>query len=360
MAVAAQVVTGGNRHQRAQPSALVRAKVPLRMSFAGGGTDVPPYPQTHGGAVLCAGIDKYAYASLMPVPDVGEFVVESLDYDVVAKYRADEDLVFDGKLDLVKAALKRLEVDRRAGLKLFLHTDAPPGSGLGSSSAVAVAIIGVLAQWYGKPLTEYDIAHLAVVIERGDLGIKGGLQDQYACTFGGFNFIEFLGNTVVVNPLRIKAEVVNELHYRLLLCYTGMTRLSAGILDRQIAGYTRGEAEVLAALAELKAITVDMKNALLRGQLDRVGELLHAGWENKKRLASGITNAHLDELYAAARRAGALGGKVLGAGGGGYLLLYCPFTRRHTVARAVEACGAQPVAFSFEPRGLQVWQAASE
>lgn len=335
---------------------VIRAKVPLRVSFAGGGTDVPPYPQLHGGAVLTSSIDKYAYASLIPKHGNSGFEVESLDYDIVAKYQHDDDLVFDGSLDLVKAALLRLANGHEAGLKLFLHSDAPPGTGLGSSSAMAVAIIGVLGQWFRKSLTDYDIAHLAVVLERQDLRIKGGLQDQYACTFGGFNYIEFVNDTVIVNPLRMKPEIVNELQYRLLLCYTGTTRLSGGILARQIENYKANTMSVLTSLEELKSITTDMKNSLLRGNLDNFGELLHQSWEKKKNLAAGITTNKIDELYTVVRRAGVIGGKVLGAGGGGYLLLYCPFTHRQAVARAIETSGAQVVDFAFDAVGLQTWE----
>jgi len=220
-----------------------------------------------------------------------------------------------------------------------------------------VAIVGALSRWLDQPLTEYETAHLAVMIERGDLGIQGGLQDQYACTFGGFNFIEFHHDAVVVNPLRINAETILELQYTLLLVFTGATRRSDGILSRQIANYSDPVGVVQDALRELKDITLDMKRALLQSRLDNFGALLHAGWENKKRLASGITNPGIDAMYEAAIRAGAIGGKVLGAGGGGYLLLSCPATRRHAVSRACEAEGGSPVPFLFEATGLRTWRA---
>ncbi len=336
---------------------IIRSRVPLRMSFAGGGTDVPPYPETHGGVVLCAAIDRFAYASLTATGPGTPFVAESLDYDVTASYRDESHLVFDGELDLLKASLRRLAPDEVGGAHLFMHSDAPPGSGLGSSSAMTVAIVGALSRWLDQPLTEYETAQLAVMIERGDLGIQGGLQDQYACTFGGFNFIEFHHDAVVVNPLRINPETILELEYTLLLVFTGETRRSDGILARQIANYTSPTGEVHDALQELKDITLDMKRALLQSRLDNFGALLHAGWENKKRLASGITNPGIDTMYEAAIRAGAIGGKVLGAGGGGYLLLSCPATRRHAVARACEAQGGSPVPFLFEATGLCTWRA---
>jgi D-glycero-alpha-D-manno-heptose-7-phosphate kinase len=336
---------------------IIRSRAPLRISFAGGGTDVEPYPQERGGAVLSATIDKFAYATLIPRRN-GHIRVESLDYDVVAKYNTDDKLPYDGELDLVKAVVHTLGGGE--GLDLFLHTDAPPGTGLGSSSTLIVALIGAFNRWMGRSMDEYEIAHLAYRIEREELGVSGGWQDQFAATFGGFNFIEFLGSGVVVNPLRIKRTTINELHYRLLLCYTGQTRLSTRILDRQIAGYVQKRENVVAALDELKALTVEMKNALLQRRLDEFGRLLHQGWENKKRLASGITHEGIDSLYEVGRRAGAIGGKLLGAGGGGYLLFMCPFERKHLIAEALEKAGGQVVPFNFHLRGLEVWQTAEE
>jgi len=336
---------------------IIRSRAPLRLSFAGGGTDVEPYPQERGGVVLSATIDKYAYASLRPRQD-GQIRVESLDYDIVAKYNVDEKLPYDGELDLVKAVVRTLGGGN--GLELFLHTDAPPGSGLGSSSAMVVALLGAFLRWLNRSLDEYEIARLAYHIERVELGVPGGWQDQFSATFGGFNFIEFLGNDVVVNPLRIQRTTLNELQYRLLLCYTGRTRLAGHILDRQISGYVGRKAEVVAALDEIKALAIAMKNALLQGRLNGLGLLLHQEWENKKRLAEGISNAAIDALYETGRRAGAIGGKLLGAGGGGYLLFLCPFERKHRIAQALEEAGGQVVPFNFDLRGLQVWEAGEE
>jgi len=335
---------------------IIRSKAPLRLSFAGGGTDVPPYPQERGGVVLNATINKYAYSSLRPDAEAA-LTVKSLDYDVVAKYRTGADFDFNGQLDLVKAVARRLLAeDQRQGMRLFMHSDAPPGSGLGSSSTLVVALIGLFKHWKRQPLTDYDVARLAYEIERIDLGIKGGMQDQYAATFGGFNFIEFTGETVIVNPLRVAPEILNELEYNLLLCYTGKTRLSAHILDRQISSYVHKQVEVVRALDTLKDITLAMKNKLLRGKLDDFGDLLHEGWLNKQKLDAQISNSQIAELYETARQNGALGGKITGAGGGGYLLLYCPFDRKHVIAEKLEALGGQIVGFGFEPRGLQTWE----
>lgn len=332
---------------------IIRSKAPLRISFCGGGTDVSPYPEERGGVVLSATIDKYAYGSLKSVNSI-EMRVASLDYDIVAKYHADQDLIYDGELDLVKAVIKRMGY--KGGLEMFIHSEAPPGSGLGSSSTMVVCLIGLFKYFLKIPLTDYEVAGLAYEIERKDLAIRGGMQDQYAAAFGGFNFIEFLGNGIVVNPLRIPDEIINELHYRLLLCYTGKTRLSANILKHQTESYINKKESVVKALDELKALTYEMKNALLQGRIDDFGYLLHEAWLNKKKLDKNITSNQIDGLYEAARKYGATGGKILGAGGGGYLLVFCPFDRKHIIAQELEELGGQVVEFSFNRHGLQTWE----
>ena len=338
---------------------VYRSRAPLRISFAGGGTDVSPYADERGGLVLNATVDKFAYATLRTAGD-RSITIKSLDYHTIAKYDLDQPLVYDGQLDLVKAAIRRLNGEGlnepTTGFEIFLHTDAPPGSGLGSSSALVVAIIGAFKQWLRLPLTSYEIAALAYQIERLDLGIKGGRQDQYAAAFGGFNLIEFYGDRVVVNPLRVREDILNELHYSLLLFYTGGTRLSAHIIDQQIAGYAERRVDVVAAMDEVKRLTIETKNALLQGRLEDFGDLLHQSWLSKQKMAATISNPHIDELYAEARRLGALGGKISGAGGGGYLFLYCPYETQSAVTARLEELGAPRVGFNFVKDGLQTWE----
>ncbi len=331
---------------------IYRSKAPLRISFAGGGTDVSPYPEERGGVVLNTTISHYAYCTIVPRGD-DTVQAHSLDYDTVAKFDRSDAWSKSDELALVRAVVNKMDVP--TGLDLFLHSDAPPGSGLGSSSTLVVALIGLMRHWLRRPMTDYEIAELAYEVERVDMAIAGGRQDQYAATFGGFNFIEFLPDAVVVNPLRIPADTVNELEYRLLLCYTGVTRMSGNILSTQIQGYVEKRADVVAALDRIKAITLDMKNALLLGQLDDFGAMFDYAWQNKKRLASAISNAHIEELYDVARKAGALGAKVSGAGGGGFLLIYCPFDRKHRIAEALEKAGGRIAPFAFEPNGIQAW-----
>jgi len=302
--------------------------------------------------VLSATINQYAYASLRPRRD-SKLTLASLDYDLVARYDHPRRMRFDGQLDLIKAVIKAMKVKR--GVDLWVHSDAPPGSGLGSSSTLVVALIGALREWLARPLESYDVAELAYRIERVDMKLAGGRQDQYAAAFGGFNFIEFFGGQTVVTPLRIRRDVLQELEYRMLLCYMGQTRASASIIDRQTAAYRAGKASVVEALHRLKQETLEMKRALLLGDVDGIGELLHQAWENKKKLDAGISTGHVDRLYQIARRAGAIGGKMPGAGGGGYFLFLTRFDRKHRVAAALEKHGGQVVPFQFESRGLMSW-----
>ncbi len=334
---------------------IVRSKAPLRVSFAGGGTDVPPYPQERGGVVLSATINKYVYSSLIPLKDKNEVEVNSLDYNMIVKYEKEEDLKYNGKMDLVKSVIKKMKVMGK-GIRIYLHSDAPPGSGLGSSSTMVVCLIALFKHWLNEPLTNYDIADLAYQIERVDLGIKGGLQDQYAATFGGFNFIEFTKDAVIVNPLKIPPDVVDELNYNLLLYYTGRRRLSAHIIEEQVEGFVTKKEEVVRAMDELKEVTIQMKKALLRAKLNEFGKLLHHAWKSKRKMASQISAPFIDEMYEAACRKGALGGKILGAGGGGYLLIYAPFDKKYRIIQALEKLGGQMVDFDFELEGVRSWE----
>lgn len=341
-----------SRKATARPG-IYRARAPLRISFCGGGTDVDPYPAERGGAVLSTTIDKYAWATLKPRTDK-RMQVHSLDYDLVADYKVGKNkLAYDGELDIVKAVSNHFQP--KTGFDLFIHSDAPPGSGLGSSSTMTVALVGVMKEWLRETLTDYEIAELTYQIERLELKISGGRQDQYAATFGGFNFIEFLGGVTVVNPLRIKPETVRELEYNLLLCFTGRTRESAGIVSAQTEAYVAKQKTVVTALDRMKELAMEMKTCLLRDRLKDFGHLLHEAWLEKQKLSDRISTTRIDELYGEALRAGALGGKILGAGGGGYLLLFVPFDVKHKVAERLEKVGGQVVPFAFQSEGLVSW-----
>ena len=269
---------------------VIRGRAPLRVSFGGGGTDVAPFCVEQGGAIIGSTINKYAYCSIVPRED-DQIIVHSLDFDMTVKYNTKENYVYDGKLDLVKAALKAMEIDQ--GCEVYLQCDAPPGSGLGTSSTVMVALLIAMARWKGVEMDGYHLADLAYQVEREDLKIDGGYQDQYAATFGGFNFIEFHGrNNVVVNPLRIKKDIIHELQYNLLLCYTGNIHVSANIIKDQVQNYEKKDA--FDAMCEVKALAYAMKDELLRGNLNSFGKLLNYGWQSKKRMSSKITNPQID------------------------------------------------------------------
>src|SRR5215469_2966845 len=268
-------------------ASAIRAKAPLRISFAGGGTDVPPYPEREGGCVLNATIDNYAWGSLRPLED-GRIRIESVDLGVLLDCSVESELKLDGQLDLVKATIKRLQAQNSKGFEVFLHSDAPPGSGLGSSSALIVGLVGLVKEFKNLPLTEYEIAQLAWLIEREDLQIRGGHQDQYAASFGGFNFIEFYGDRVIVNPLRIHQDTINELEHNLLLCYTGTTRRSDRIIEDQMNRFEDKQEATLRGLREQKQLATDMKNALLRQRLEDFGDLLHSAWISKKHISPRI------------------------------------------------------------------------
>jgi len=333
---------------------LVRARAPLRISFGGGGTDVSPYCDERGGAVLNTTINRYAYATLVPGGDRLE--IRSLDYDVGLSYSLDDEFVFDGQLDLAKGVLDhfRSSGDLSGGLTIYLHNDAPPGSGLGSSSAICVALIAALCEHLRHPLDSYAMAELAYRIEREDVGIKGGRQDQYAATFGGFNFIEYGEGKAIVNALRLRPNVLFELEYSLVFAYVGGQHFSSHIIDRQVENYLNGGAAVV-AMDRLKELAYEMKDALLRGQLQEFGTLMHEAWQAKKGMADGITTDRIDALYDAVRGAGALGGKISGAGGGGFMFFLCEPTRRFAVQEALRAHDAELVTFSFVHEGVQAW-----
>lgn len=349
---------------------IVRARAPLRLSFAGGGTDVAPFPEREGGLVLNATIDRFAYGALTERED-DRITIESLDLGTVLEFSDRHEVQLDGQLDLVKAAVRRLGGQRRSGgrpdgrrrtdrldrgFDLVLQTAAPPGSGLGSSSALVVCLIGLLNEFYDRGLDSYGIAELAVTIERQELGLRGGLQDQYASAFGGFNFMEFEAGRRVVNPLRVKESVLDELESNLILCFTGATRAGAHVIEDQTRRYEQSEEATVAGMRTQKQLAIEMKDALLRGELALFGELLDRAWRAKRAMSPRIPNGFIDELYETAREAGALGGKVTGAGGGGYMVFYCRYDRKHHVAADLRAAGAEIDDFAFEHRGLRAWR----
>jgi D-glycero-alpha-D-manno-heptose-7-phosphate kinase len=292
---------------------MVRCKAPLRIGLAGGGTDVSPYTDQFGGAILNATVSLFAYAFLKLRTDQN-VILKAMDRQEEVKVEVSSYLTLDGKLDLAKGVFNRLVKDFNIhvkGFELTTYVDAPPGSGLGSSSTLVVAILGAFVEAFKLPLGEYDIAHLAYSIEREDLGMAGGRQDQYAATFGGFNFMEFGANDkVIVNPLRIKEKVLFELENNLVLFFTETSRLSSSIIQKQQDNVNNNVLSSIDAMHHLKEQAILMKEALLKGEVNQVGEILHFGWQQKKAMAQGITNDSIDLYYETAMNAGATGGKI--------------------------------------------------
>ena len=338
---------------------IVRSKAPLRIGLAGGGTDVAPYSDIYGGAILNATINLYAYATIEPRDD-GRIIIEAVDRQQTISLTSTASLEIDGKLDLAKGIYNRLVKDfthKALSFKLTTYVDAPPGSGLGSSSTLVVAILGAFAEWLRLPMGEYDMARLAWEIERVDLNMAGGKQDQYAATFGGVNFMEFFdGNKVIVNPLRIRSDVLSELSYNMLLYYTQTSRYSSDIIEAQMKNVSEQDESSLQATHNIKKQAVMMKEAVLKGKLDQIGDILNFGWENKKKMAAGITNAELDKIYTTAIQSGATGGKISGAGGGGFMFFYCPGNTRFAVKKSLEQLGGYVLPFEFTKKGLESWR----
>lgn len=348
----AQAVRAGDRNH-VNRKTIIRAKSPLRLSFGGGGTDLPHYYEEHGGAVLSSTINRFSYVTLYPREDK-EVHIRSLDLGFSIRYETAEAPIFDGMGDLAKAAIRR--IGSNLGFELDIQTEAPPGSGLGGSSAVTSAVIGALVEYSGLVLDQYELAELNYTIERVDLSISGGKQDQYATTFGGFNLIEFQKDRVLVTPLRIPRDVLNDLGCHLMLCYTGKVRPALGLIDTQIRYYKEKRAITLDGMRRIHEMTYEMKEALLKGQLLRFGELLDEAQLNKKRMNPHVMDGALDGLCELAKQHGAIAGKLCGAGGGGYLLLFVQGQRRHEVRGALEKAGCQFTDFAFDDHGLQVWR----
>lgn len=337
---------------------IIRSKAPLRLGLAGGGTDVSPYSDLYGGAILNATISMYAYATIEPRTD-GKIIFESADKKEHLEFDAMEELPLNDSLILHCGLYNRIVKDyskKPLSFKLTTYVDAPPGSGLGTSSTLMVAMLGAFAEWLRLPLGEYDMARLAYEIERVDLNMAGGKQDQYAATFGGVNFMEFYSDDkVIVNPLRIRQEYLDELAYNLVLYYTETSRLSSRIIEAQSRNVKQKKQKSIDAMHRLKEQAVKMKEALLIGEIDTIGEIMDFGWKHKKMMASGISNPNIDQIYDAAIRSGATGGKISGAGGGGFMFFYCPNNSRNRVIEALEAFGGQTKRYDFTKSGLTSW-----
>ena len=337
------------------PPSIYRSKAPLRVSFAGGGTDMPPYCLEHGGQVISTTIDKYIYVS---VQFTGSQAINIHAYDLnetaALQVLHEGNYIFDGSFDLFKAVLNHFQI--RKGCDIFVHSDLPAGSGMGTSSSLTVALIAVFALAKKQSMSNYEIAELACKIEREELKQAGGYQDQYAAAFGGFNFIQFSQNTLV-HTLKLQPVFLEELNHRLLLCFTGKTHISAEIQEQVLSNYDKIEFQD--GMRLLKQRAKELRDILIQqnmSDLDKFGKILHLAWVAKKRLSQKISNASIEKLYLHSRNHGAIGGKLLGAGGGGFLLLLIEPLKRITLTRKLEALGAEVVTFHFDTTGVTAWR----
>lgn len=337
---------------------IIRSMAPLRLGLAGGGTDVSPYCDMYGGMVLNVTIDMYAYCTLEPTDDG---YVEFIAADRNESFRSEAGILeIDKLLPLHKGVYNRIVKDfcdgKPLSLRMTTYSDAPAGSGLGSSSTMVVAILKAYMEWLNLPLGEYDMASLAYEIEREDLGLSGGKQDQYAATFGGFNLIEFYDNhRVIVNPLRLKNWIRNELENSLVLYYTGTSRDSAKIIDDQIASTKKKDGHSLEGMHELKAAAHEMKECILKGNFDGFAECIRRGWEAKKKTSAVISNPEIEQIYDFIMKNGGKAAKISGAGGGGFMMIVCDPVSRYTLVQKLREQKGSVFTVSFTERGTQAW-----
>ena len=338
---------------------IIRSRAPFRLGLAGGGTDVSPYSDLYGGCILNATISLYAYANIEPT-DTGKIIFRIPEKEEEYIFDTAEELPITGdKADLMKGIYNRIVKDfvhKPLSFTLTCSLDVPFGSGLGTSSTLAVAILGAYSEWLGLPLGDYDLAYLAYHIERIDLCQAGGKQDQYAAAFGGFNFMEFYTNDrVIVNPLRIKNEIINELSNNLLLYYTNSSRNSGDIIEKQQKNVTEQKQKSIEAMHLIKQQAYELKEAILKNNLNDIGTILHTGWIHKRNMAEGVSTPLFEELYNTALNAGSTGGKISGAGGGGFVFFYCPNNTRFAVAQALRNLGGYVQPYGFTKKGLESW-----
>lgn len=338
---------------------LIRSKAPLRLGLAGGGTDVSPYSDLYGGLVLNATINLYTYCTIEEI-NCDEVVINSYDANCFECYPLSSKLEIDGKASLIKGVYNRIIKDYKIvprGFKITTYNDAPIGSGLGTSSSMVVCILKAFIEWLSLPLGDYETSRLAYEIERKDLLLSGGKQDQYAAAFGGFNYMEFLKeDLVIVNPLKIKRWIIDELEASIVLYFTGASRSSAKIINEQKENTSKGNNEAIEAMHKIKQSAVDMKIALLKGDMHALAEILKEGWENKKKMANSITNPMIQEAFDVAIPSGAISGKVSGAGGGGFIMFMVEPTKKKEVMNALSKLSGFVMPFQFTDGGAHGWK----
>lgn len=330
---------------------MLIARAPMRISFGGGGTDLEAYYAQYGGLVISTAINKYFYA-VITTDESDDLQVISADYRSLFRHSPYNDLFWNGDLALPKAILHHFGI--RRGINLFVASEVPPGTGLGSSSAAAVTMVRAISTLVEQPMTKQQVAELASYIEIGKMGMPIGKQDQYASAFGGLNKIVFSSEGVTVEPVKIASDVQKTLERRLMLFFTGSSRESTSILKHQRKSTQDHDESVLKALHNIKQVAVDVESCLERGDLDEFARLLHYSWQEKRRLAPGLSTGFIDECYNLALEHGAVAGKITGAGGGGFLLLYCHEESQDEVTSALEEHGLKRMNFRFDHQGATV------
>jgi len=332
----------------------IRSKAPFRVSFGGGGTDMPPYCTDHGGCVISTTIDRHVYVTIEPRDDKKIHVFSMNSNKDLVFNLGDKNYTTD--FELFKGIINVLGI--KDGFNVIAYSELPAGSGMGGSSSLSVAFIGALNYFYELGLSKHDIAQKACDIERIELEQKGGYQDQFAAAYGGFNFIEFT-DKVKISPIEVNLEMLNELHFRLILCYIGGSHFSSAIQDDVLKGYEIKKKSYLEAMHDLKDVAHSMRRIVESNQIEQLnkfGILLHKGWLAKKSLSTKISNKNVENFYLTSRKFGVLGGKLLGAGGGGHLLLFSEPSKKYIVIRELEKIGGKIVNFHFNPKGLEVWK----
>ena len=330
---------------------MLIARAPMRISFGGGGTDLEAYYTRYGGLVISTAINKYFYA-IVTTDDAEDLQVISADYRSLFRHTPYNDLFWNGDLALPKAVLHHFGI--RRGINLFVASEVPPGTGLGSSSAAAVTLVRAISTLTEQPMTKQQVAEVACSIEINKMGMPIGKQDQFASAFGGLNRIAFTAEGVSVEPLHIAPEVRQTLERRLMLFFTGSSRESTSILKHQRKSTEERDDDVLGALHNIKQVAVDVQACLEEGNLDEFARLMDYAWQEKRRLAPGLSTSFIDGWYALAREHGAAGGKITGAGGGGFLLLYCVEERQQAVTEVLEQSGLKRMNFHFDQQGATV------
>lgn len=331
-------------------SGMLISRAPVRISFGGGGTDLPSFFEQYGGLVVSTTINHYVYATFTATSQEAVQIV-SADYRTFWR-QARDDLIWNGDLALPRAVLNEFDLCRR--FDIFLASQVPPGTGLGSSGSVAVCLINGLAAWQGMSPSRDDIAEKACYVEIQKMGMPVGKQDQYASAFGGLNCIEFSADGVTVQPLQLPEAARHSLEQRLMLFFTGSSRQSSSILRYQKQKGEQGDQSVIERLLAIKELGLAIRCTLEAGDLDTFGELLHRSWVQKRALAPNVSNDTINRVYELARAKGAIGGKITGAGGGGFLMLYCPEAYQEAVTEALEGTGLRRMGFAFDTGGAQI------